>query len=82
MEPLLRYYQAFARLPFVARRALLTVLFLAVLVFGVKIQPVSDDLAGLALLIGWIGFAWASGLWVVLLGALVVLKWFLRLRYW
>jgi hypothetical protein len=53
-----------------------------VLIFGVKIQPLSNDLAGLAFLVGWAGFVWATGLWIVLRGALVVLKWFLRLRYW
>jgi hypothetical protein len=82
MDSLLHYYQAFNRLPFVARRAVLTVLFITVLIFGVKVQPLSNDLAGMAFLIGWVGFAWATGLWMVLLGALVVLKWFLRLRYW
>jgi hypothetical protein len=82
MDTLLHYYQAFNRLPFIARRALLTLLFLAVLIFGVKVQPLSNDLAGLAFLVGWAGFVWATGLWIVLRGALIVLKWFLRLSYW
>jgi hypothetical protein len=81
MDALFRRYQGFNRLPFVARRALLAVFFFAVLVFGVKVQPLSDSLAGTAFLVGWVGFVWATGLWIVLRGALVVLVWFLRIYY-
>lgn len=81
MDALFRHYQGFNRLPFVARRALLAAFFFAVLIFGVKVQPLSDSLAGTAFLVGWVGFVWATGLWIVLRGALVVLVWFLRIYY-
>jgi hypothetical protein len=81
MNTACRCYQAFNRLPFLVRRTLLSVFFVAVLILGAKVQPLDDDLAGAAFLVGWIGFAWATGLWIVLRGALIVLAWFLRLYY-
>ena len=81
MDLLVRWHQTFERLPFVARRAILTALSLSILAFGVKVQPFSNEIAGAALLAGWVLFVWATGVWIALRGALVVAAWVLWIFY-
>ncbi|WP_176060312.1 hypothetical protein [Paraburkholderia sp. BCC1876] len=81
MDRLLRYYRAFDRLPFVAKRAIYCVLFLLLALYGVHVGRTDLEAAGNIEYVGGIGFVWASGFWYplwILLRAII----FFKVRPW
>jgi hypothetical protein len=63
LDQLVPYYRKFNALPFLVRRAVQILVFLASFVAGVKLLPYSEHLSFLFLAISWVGVVWASGLW-------------------
>ena len=81
LETILPWYRRFNALPFLARRALLSVLFVCSLIVGVKIAPWSTDAAGVFLLIAWVGLVWATGFWYVLRAAWFIARLVIRMNF-
>ncbi|MEQ5841408.1 hypothetical protein N0A02_18425 [Paraburkholderia acidicola] len=81
VEAILSWYHRFRAPPFLVQRVLLCVLFVCSLIVGVKIAPWSTDMAGVFLLIAWVGLVWATGFWYVLRVAWFIARLVIRMNF-
>jgi len=66
MDRIVAWYRAFGRLPFIAKRAIYSVLLVLLALYGTHVGRTDPDHGGNILFIAWVGIMWSTGLWIPL----------------
>lgn len=66
MDRIVTWYRAFDRLPFVAKRAIYTVLLFLFALYGIHVGRTDPHSGGNILFLAWAGIMWATRLWIPL----------------
>ncbi|MFM0046055.1 hypothetical protein [Paraburkholderia sediminicola] len=66
MDRLLTCYRAFDRLPFLAKRAIYTVLLVLLALYGTHVGRTDPHNGGNIIFVAWVGIMWSTGLWIPL----------------